>query len=160
MMIDLLRLFSFDKVDFVYVNKDPNRAFYCQTDQNRTFRRIHLLFAVVKLWTSVSRTCLQFPITFFSLQNGLATKVEKSRKQMKERKNRAKKIRGVKKVSTSWQQLVDAHTFFFHLTNYIWCANFADKGWRCQEEVRLETCLAVLILSASGLLRTVSFWQC
>ena len=31
-------------------------------------------------------------------QNGLDTKVEKSRKQMKERKNRAKKIRGVKKV--------------------------------------------------------------
>lgn len=31
-------------------------------------------------------------------QNGLETKVEKSRKQMKERKNRAKKIRGVKKV--------------------------------------------------------------
>lgn len=37
------------------------------------------------------------------LQNGLATKVEKSRKQMKERKNRAKKIRGVKKVSTKYQ---------------------------------------------------------
>lgn len=33
------------------------------------------------------------------MQNGLATKVEKSRKQMKERKNRAKKIRGVKKVN-------------------------------------------------------------
>lgn len=32
------------------------------------------------------------------LQNGLDTKVEKSRKQMKERKNRAKKVRGVKKV--------------------------------------------------------------
>jgi hypothetical protein len=32
-------------------------------------------------------------------QNGLATKVDKSRKQMKERKNRSKKIRGVKKVS-------------------------------------------------------------
>lgn len=32
-------------------------------------------------------------------QNGLDTKVEKSRKQLKERKNRAKKIRGVKKVS-------------------------------------------------------------
>lgn len=31
-------------------------------------------------------------------QNGLDTKVEKSRKQMKERKNRSKKIRGVKKV--------------------------------------------------------------
>lgn len=31
-------------------------------------------------------------------QNGLDTKVERSRKQMKERKNRAKKIRGVKKV--------------------------------------------------------------
>lgn len=35
----------------------------------------------------------------FLCQNGLDTKVEKSRKQMKERKNRAKKIRGVKKVS-------------------------------------------------------------
>ncbi|KAJ1691076.1 hypothetical protein LUZ63_015231 [Rhynchospora breviuscula] len=32
------------------------------------------------------------------IRNGLATKVEKSRKQMKERKNRAKKIRGVKKT--------------------------------------------------------------
>ncbi|KAL2236485.1 UNVERIFIED_CONTAM: 40S ribosomal protein S18 [Sesamum indicum] len=31
------------------------------------------------------------------IRNGLDTKVEKSRKQMKERKNRAKKIRGVKK---------------------------------------------------------------
>jgi hypothetical protein len=35
------------------------------------------------------------------VQNGLATKVEKSRKQIKERKNRAKKIRGVKKVRDS-----------------------------------------------------------
>ncbi|CAA6671630.1 unnamed protein product [Spirodela intermedia] len=32
------------------------------------------------------------------IRNGLATKVEKSRKQFKERKNRAKKIRGVKKM--------------------------------------------------------------
>eukprot|EP01018_Ginkgo_biloba_P036115 Gb_38272 [translate_table: standard] len=32
------------------------------------------------------------------IRNGLDTKVEKSRKQMKERKNRAKKIRGVKKT--------------------------------------------------------------
>ncbi|KAJ6431428.1 hypothetical protein OIU84_018829 [Salix udensis] len=30
--------------------------------------------------------------------NGLATKVEKSRKQLKERKNRSKKVRGVKKT--------------------------------------------------------------
>ncbi|GJW17483.1 40S ribosomal protein S24-1 [Tanacetum coccineum] len=34
------------------------------------------------------------------IRNGLDTKVERSRKQLKERKNRAKKIRGVKKVST------------------------------------------------------------
>ncbi|CAA7025962.1 unnamed protein product [Microthlaspi erraticum] len=32
------------------------------------------------------------------IRNGLDTKVEKSRKQIKERKNRAKKIRGVKKT--------------------------------------------------------------
>lgn len=35
---------------------------------------------------------------FFSWQNGLDTKVGQPRKQIKERKNRAKKIRGVKKV--------------------------------------------------------------
>ena len=40
----------------------------------------------------------QYFISIHPLQNGLDTKVEKSRKQMKERKNRAKKIRGVKKV--------------------------------------------------------------
>ncbi|KAI3668161.1 hypothetical protein L6452_43238 [Arctium lappa] len=32
------------------------------------------------------------------VRNGLDTKIEKSRKQMKERKNRSKKIRGVKKT--------------------------------------------------------------
>ncbi|KAH9318040.1 hypothetical protein KI387_019809, partial [Taxus chinensis] len=32
------------------------------------------------------------------IRNGLDTKVEKSRKQMKERKNRSKKIRGIKKT--------------------------------------------------------------
>jgi hypothetical protein len=42
-------------------------------------------------------------------QNGLATKVEKSRKQMKERRNRAKKIRGVKKVMFSL--MVTTHCF-------------------------------------------------
>jgi hypothetical protein len=44
-------------------------------------------------------------------QNGLATKVEKSRKQMKERRNRAKKIRGVKKVMFSL--MVTTHCFLW-----------------------------------------------
>ncbi|KAG7957919.1 hypothetical protein I3843_11G199500 [Carya illinoinensis] len=35
------------------------------------------------------------------IRNGLDTKVEKSRKQLKERKNGAKKIRGVKKTKAS-----------------------------------------------------------
>ncbi|GAY62013.1 hypothetical protein CUMW_214540, partial [Citrus unshiu] len=37
----------------------------------------------------------------FSFKNGLDTKVEKSRKQLKERKNMAKKIGGVKKTKAS-----------------------------------------------------------
>uniref|UniRef100_A0A7I4AHF9 40S ribosomal protein S24 n=1 Tax=Physcomitrium patens TaxID=3218 RepID=A0A7I4AHF9_PHYPA len=37
----------------------------------------------------------------WNVQNGLATKVEKSRKQIKERKNRSKKIRGVKKTKAA-----------------------------------------------------------
>ncbi|KAK9160107.1 hypothetical protein Syun_006448 [Stephania yunnanensis] len=39
--------------------------------------------------------------TDIDFNNGLDTKVEKSRKQMKERKNRAKKIRGVKKLGAN-----------------------------------------------------------
>ncbi|KAL2650225.1 hypothetical protein R1flu_018353 [Riccia fluitans] len=35
------------------------------------------------------------------IRNGLATKVEKSRKQIKERKNRAKKLRGTKKTKSA-----------------------------------------------------------
>jgi hypothetical protein len=65
-------------------------------------------------------------------QNGLATKIEKSRKQLKERKNRAKKVRGVKKVS-SWFYLwlpLDVCYFLFHYfmllrvitnLNIFWC---------------------------------------
>ena len=47
----------------------------------------------------------------FCWQNGLDTKVEKSRKQLKERKNRAKKIRGVKKVGCV-APMVPSHHFF------------------------------------------------
>ena len=42
-----------------------------------------------------------------SMQNGLDTKIEKSRKQLKERKNRSKKICGVKKVREALKSLVD-----------------------------------------------------
>ncbi|KAJ4722453.1 40S ribosomal protein S24 [Melia azedarach] len=40
----------------------------------------------------------KFEPTYRLIRNGLATKGEKSRKQLKERKNRAKKVRGIKKV--------------------------------------------------------------
>jgi hypothetical protein len=57
--------------------------------------------SVIETTLSVCYALLIFDKSVFGfLQNGLATKVEKSRKQMKERKNRAKKIRGVKKVCT------------------------------------------------------------
>jgi small subunit ribosomal protein S24e len=36
------------------------------------------------------------------LQNGLDKKVEKSRKQIKERKNRTKKLRGSRKYTGGW----------------------------------------------------------
>lgn len=54
--------------------------------------------------SSLLGRCLTLPPPAPSLffprpQNGLATKVMKSRKQMKERRNRARKIRGAKKSS-------------------------------------------------------------
>eukprot|EP00898_Chlorokybus_atmophyticus_P000375 jgi/Chlat1/1338/Chrsp119S01772 len=42
-------------------------------------------------------SCKKFEPKYRLVRNGLATRVEKSRKQIKERKNRARKIRGVKK---------------------------------------------------------------
>ncbi|KAK3222363.1 hypothetical protein Dsin_009388 [Dipteronia sinensis] len=41
---------------------------------------------------------LMFFIQEGLIRNGLDTKIEKSRKQLKERKNKSKKIRGVKKT--------------------------------------------------------------
>ncbi|CAL5367566.1 unnamed protein product [Camellia sinensis] len=59
-------------------------------------------------------------------KNGLDTKVEKSRKQLKERKNRTMKIRGVKKVR---KLLILALGY-----------TYTDQGWRCckgwEEEIR------------------------
>jgi hypothetical protein len=50
-----------------------------------------------------------------NFEGGKSTKVEKSRKQMKERKNRAKKILGVKKVSTS-QELLLVFPLFWYIS--------------------------------------------
>ena len=52
---------------------------------------------------SIIRTTTSWPWPHFStsFKNGLETKVEKSRKQLKERKNMAKKIGGVKKTKAS-----------------------------------------------------------
>lgn len=74
-------------------------------------------------------------------QNGLDTKVEKSRKQLKERKNRAKKIRGVKKVENNREPFFSplffkdkkciADILIFLIIEY------PDKGqWCCKEEVK------------------------
>lgn len=67
---------------------------------------------------------LMFLMYWYSLQNGLATKVEKSRKQIKERKNRTKKIRGVKKVSFSHICLIIVPLnalFVQHVTKSVSC---------------------------------------
>ncbi|KAF9681690.1 hypothetical protein SADUNF_Sadunf05G0028900 [Salix dunnii] len=50
------------------------------------------------------------------IRNGLATKVEKSRKQMKERKNRAKKVRGVKKTKAGDAAKKNAQWGFLQLS--------------------------------------------
>jgi hypothetical protein len=69
------------------------------------------------------------------LQNGLATKVEKSRKQLKERKNRAKKVRGVKKVR-EWFYLWLCFDALLQEQQLTLIFTNADKGWRrCKEEV-------------------------
>eukprot|EP00877_Chromochloris_zofingiensis_P008574 jgi/Chrzof1/3970/Cz13g15140.t1 len=48
-----------------------------------------------------SEAAKRFEPKYRLIRQGLATKVEKSRKQLKERKNRTRKIRGVKKNKSS-----------------------------------------------------------
>lgn len=90
------------------------------------------------------------PKSVILLQNGLDTKVEKSRKQMKERKNRAKKIRGVKKVSILHMffricEIPVCLRFLFSLFFFPRYFFVADKGFRCcqgwQKEVRVHRIL-------------------
>lgn len=71
----------------------------------RLIRVIMLILSVVYVlyFSSIVPLCLFVSLFLVCLQNGLATKIEKSRKQMKERKNRAKKIRGIKKVRLNIQ---------------------------------------------------------
>ncbi|XP_074298886.1 small ribosomal subunit protein eS24z-like [Silene latifolia] len=47
------------------------------------------------------KSAKKFEPKYRLVRNGLDTKIEKSRKQLKERKNRAKKIRGVKKIKAN-----------------------------------------------------------
>lgn len=105
---------------------------------------------VIEITLSVLVLLIFDKSVFGFLQNGLATKVEKSRKQMKERKNRAKKIRGVKKVCTLaliwllclillciWNVGIslcfcgsDKNSYFLRVTAIFFCwIGFADKGW-------------------------------
>lgn len=86
------------------------------------------------LLIEISLSSSYFCLFHIYLQNGLDTKVEKSRKQLKERKNRAKKIRGVKKVdNNSFRQ---QFFFFSKFKNELTIAviftfviiEYADKG--------------------------------
>lgn len=65
-----------------------------------TYMSSNFAMSVISLWRISWFWYFIVPNCKFVVQwqNGLDTKVEKSRKQLKERKNRAKKIRGVKKV--------------------------------------------------------------
>ncbi|KAF8389586.1 hypothetical protein HHK36_024103 [Tetracentron sinense] len=64
------------------------------------YRLIRFVFVLLGFSYCVFESDLNCKVSteWISQPNGLDTKVEKSRKQMKERKNRTKKIRGVKKT--------------------------------------------------------------
>ncbi|CAO2045154.1 unnamed protein product [Urochloa humidicola] len=82
-----------DKLAKVYEVKDPNCIFVFKF---RTHFGGGKSTGFGLIYDNVEAA--KFEPKYRLIRNGLATKVEKSRKQMKERKNRAKKIRGVKKT--------------------------------------------------------------
>ena len=86
------------------------------------------------IWLSISALLLRNVIPLLNpsrfSQNGLATKVEKSRKQMKERKNRAKKIRGVKKVLITI--FLVFNSFIMHcVLSCLFCFTDASSAFCC-----------------------------
>ncbi|GAB2282361.1 ribosomal protein S24A [Dionaea muscipula] len=82
---------------------------YDSVDSAKKYEPKYRLIRVISSFTMTFCECYLLSTSLFLIhhaccgvmQNGLATKVEKSRKQLKERKNRAKKIRGVKKTKAS-----------------------------------------------------------
>ncbi|CDP18088.1 unnamed protein product [Coffea canephora] len=86
--------FIIDKLARMYEIKDPNAIFvfksrtHCGGGKSTGFGLIYGFVENAKKYEPKYRL----------IRNGLDTKVEKSRKQLKERKSRAKKICGVKKT--------------------------------------------------------------
>ncbi|KAJ8641701.1 hypothetical protein MRB53_018395 [Persea americana] len=83
-----------EKLSKMYDVKDPNAIFVFKF---RTHFGGGKSTGFGLIYDSVENA-KKFEPKYRLIRNGLATKVEKSRKQMKERKNRARKIRGVKKT--------------------------------------------------------------
>jgi hypothetical protein len=97
-----------------------------------------------------------YSVTF--CQNGLATKVEKSRKQIKERKNRSKKIRGVKKVSsydnTGTLQFLYAGSVLTNIVVYVDTLVFCRPRTLAGKRSKHSFTFALL-----GLLLSVVWWR-
>lgn len=83
-----------EKLSRMYEVKDPNSIFVFKF---RTHFGGGKSTGFGLIYDSVENA-KKFEPKYRLIRNGLDTKIEKSRKQLKERKNRAKKIRGVKKT--------------------------------------------------------------
>ncbi|XP_056697435.1 40S ribosomal protein S24-1-like [Spinacia oleracea] len=86
-----------DKLASIYDVKDPNSIFVFKF---RTHFGGGKSIEFGLIYDSVDNA-KKFEPKYSLIRNGLATKIEKSRKQMKERKNIAKKISGVKKTKAA-----------------------------------------------------------
>ncbi|XP_056695595.1 40S ribosomal protein S24-1-like [Spinacia oleracea] len=86
-----------DKLASIYDVKDPNSIFVFKF---RTHFGGGKSIEFGLIYDSVDNA-KKFELKYSLIRNGLATKIEKSRKQMKERKNIAKKISGVKKTKAA-----------------------------------------------------------
>ncbi|XP_056697615.1 40S ribosomal protein S24-1-like [Spinacia oleracea] len=86
-----------DKLASIYDVKDPNSIFVFKF---RTHFGGGKSIEFGLIYDSVDNA-KKFEPKYSLIRNGLATKIEKSRKQMKKRKNIAKKISGVKKTKAA-----------------------------------------------------------
>ncbi|KAL8142097.1 hypothetical protein V2J09_015129 [Rumex salicifolius] len=127
-----------EKLSRMYEVKDPNSIFVFKF---RTHFGGGKSTGFGLIYDSVENA-KKFEPKYRLIRNGLDTKIEKSRKQLKERKNRAKKVRGVKKTKAGDAAKKNTSSIFI----CVYTLSYAHLGKYHSELSISESCIAKVLV--------------